>query len=107
MYSFGRFAVDLGDQRITRNDGVTLMVPPKEFATLCCLLEARGRLVTKRELLARVWCGVHVDEGTIAHRISALRKVLGRDEKGKDYIETVPRVGYRLAVPVSEHAWAE
>jgi DNA-binding winged helix-turn-helix (wHTH) protein len=101
MYCFGNFRVDLADQRITRRDGVTLAVPPKEFETLCCLLEARGRLVTKRELLARVWAGVHVDEGTIAHRISALRKVLGRDEEGKDYIETVPRVGYRLTVPVS------
>jgi len=97
VYEFGCFRLDIRDQQVTR-DGVPLPLPPKEFATLRCLVEAHGRLVTKEELLARVWEGVNVDEGTIAHRICALRKALGRDERGRDYIETVPRRGYRLLV---------
>jgi DNA-binding winged helix-turn-helix (wHTH) protein len=97
VHEFGCFRLDVRDQRVTR-DGVPLPLPPKEFATLLCLVEARGRLVTKEELLARVWQGVNVDEGTIAHRICALRKVLGHDEQGREYIETVPRRGYRLAL---------
>jgi DNA-binding winged helix-turn-helix (wHTH) protein len=96
-YEFGCFRLEMRDQRVTRA-GVPVPLPPKEFATLRCLVEAQGRLVTKEELLARVWEGVHVDEGTIAHRICALRKVLGQDEQGRDYVETVPRRGYRLAV---------
>lgn len=100
VYEFGRFHLDVQDQRVTR-DGVPLSVPPKEFETLRCLVEAHGRLVTKGELLRRVWAGVHVDEGTIAQRICALRRALGQDEEGRDYIETVPRCGYRLS-PSSE-----
>jgi DNA-binding winged helix-turn-helix (wHTH) protein len=96
LYEFGPFCLDVVDQRVTRY-GVPVPLPPKEFETLRCLVEARGRLVTKQELLSRVWPGVNVDEGTIAHRICALRKVLGQDEQGSDYIiETVPRRGYRL-----------
>jgi DNA-binding winged helix-turn-helix (wHTH) protein len=97
LYEFGRFRLDVQDQRVTR-DGVLVSLPPKEFETLRCLVEAHGRLVTKRELLTRVWTGVNVDEGTIAHRICALRKALGRDEEGREYTETVPRRGYRLTV---------
>ena len=95
VYEFGRFHVDVQDQRVTR-DGVALPLPPKEFDTLLCLVEAHGRLVTKGELLTRVWAGVNVEEGTIAQRICALRKALGQDEEGRDYIQTVPRRGYRL-----------
>lgn len=97
VYEFGRFRLDVADQRVTR-DGVPVSLPPKEFETLRCLVEADGRLVTKAELLARVWPGVNVDEGTIAHRICALRKVLGLDARGRQYIQTVPRRGYRLAI---------
>ena len=95
VYEFGPFRLDVTDQRVTR-EGEAVQLPPKEFETLVCLLEARGRLVTQQELLARVWPGVNVEVGTIAQRISGLRKALGRDAAGRDYIETVPRRGYRF-----------
>lgn len=100
FYEFGSYRLDVADQRLTR-DGVPIPLPPKEFDTLLCLVEARGRLVTQQELLSRVWQGVNVEVGTIAQRISALRKALGRNETGQDYIETVPRRGYRLNAEVS------
>jgi DNA-binding winged helix-turn-helix (wHTH) protein len=100
FYEFGPFRLDVPDQRLTRA-GAHVPLPPKEFDTLLCLVEARGRLVTQQELLSRVWPGVNVEVGTIAQRISALRKALGGDEAGHDYIETVPRRGYRLNAEVS------
>lgn len=99
-YEFGPFRIDVADQRLAR-DGEAIPLPPKEFDTLLCLVEARGRLVTQQELLSRVWQGINVEVGTIAQRISALRKALGRDEAGQDYIETVPRRGYRLNAEVN------
>jgi DNA-binding winged helix-turn-helix (wHTH) protein len=95
FYEFGPFRLDVADQRVTR-DGVPVPLPPKEFETLKCLVEAGGRLVTQQELLSRVWANVNVEVGTIAQRISALRRALGCDEGGRDYIETVPRRGYRM-----------
>jgi DNA-binding winged helix-turn-helix (wHTH) protein len=99
FYEFGPFRLDVADQRLTR-EGANIPLPPKEFDTLRCLVEARGRLVTQQELLSRVWQGVNVEVGTVAQRISALRKALGRDEAEQDYIETVPRRGYRLNADV-------
>lgn len=98
FYEFGPFRLDVADQRVTR-DGVPVPLPPKEFETLKCLVEAGGRLVTQQELLSRVWANVNVEVGTIAQRISALRRALGCDEGGRDYIETVPRRGYRMRNP--------
>lgn len=97
VYEFGRFRLDVRDQQLTR-DGIPVRLPPKEFETLRCLAEAGGQLVTKEQLLRRVWAGVHVDPGTIAQRICALRKILGERKHGPGYIATVPRRGYRLNV---------
>jgi len=76
---------------------------------LALLIEARGRLVTKEEILDRVWAGSFVEEGNIAHQISTIRKALGegRDDPGATrYIETLPRRGYRFIGTLSEpEAW--
>ncbi len=61
------------------------------------LAEARGRTLTKSELLARCWPGAAVEEGNLTVQISALRKLLGDADGSADWIVTVPRVGYRLA----------
>ena len=68
---------------------------PKEFETLRFLVERSGRLVTKQELLDRVWAGTFVGDDTIAQRISVLRKALG-DGASQKCIETVPKRGYRF-----------
>ncbi len=103
-FQFGPFLLDVGDQRLFRQE-TPVHLPPKEFETLRLLVERRGRLITKQELLETVWGGVCVDEGTIAQRISFLRRILGRAEHGGPYIETVPRRGYRFVAAVSE--WFE
>ena len=72
----------------------------KVFDTLRVLVENAGRLVTKQELLDTVWPETTVEENNLNHNVSVLRKALGERATGQQYIETVPRVGYRFAAPV-------
>jgi DNA-binding winged helix-turn-helix (wHTH) protein len=68
----------------------------RQAHVLAELVRQEGRLVTKDELLSRVWPQAFVEEGILTVHISALRKALG-DEKGtQGYIETVSRLGYRF-----------
>ena len=71
----------------------------KVFDTLLVLVENAGRLVTKQELLDTVWPETTVEENNLNHNVSVLRKALEK-ATGQQYIETVPRVGYRFAAPV-------
>jgi DNA-binding winged helix-turn-helix (wHTH) protein/tetratricopeptide (TPR) repeat protein len=72
----------------------------KVFDTLRVLVENAGRLVTKQELLDAVWPDAAVEENNLNHNVSVLRKVLGEKATGQQYIETVPRLGYRFVAPV-------
>ena len=78
-------------------EGQPITLRAKIFDTLCVLVEAHGRLVDKDELINRVWPDAVVEEGNLAHNISALRKTLGEPATGQKYIETVPGRGYRFA----------
>jgi serine/threonine-protein kinase len=64
------------------------------------LVQQRGRLVTKDELLTRLWPGSFVEEGSLNVYVSALRKALGEDARRPIYIETVARSGYRFIAAV-------
>ena len=66
------------------------------------LVENRGRLLGKDELLRKVWPGTFVEESNLAQHISILRKALRDGEDGFQYIETVPRYGYRFIAEVRE-----
>src|SRR5579863_375356 len=70
----------------------------KPLEVLLQLLLHSGEVVSKEDLLEAVWPGLHVVDGSLATAISKLRKALG--DENADVILTVPRVGYRLAVPV-------
>ena len=63
---------------------------------LCVLASAKGEVVSKDELMARVWPGVVVDENTIQVHVSALRKALDEGKSGHTHLMTVPGRGYRL-----------
>jgi pimeloyl-ACP methyl ester carboxylesterase/DNA-binding winged helix-turn-helix (wHTH) protein len=98
-YSFGPFRLDVRERRLTRGaDTISLRL--KVFDTLVVLVENAGRLVTKQELLDAVWPETVVEENNLNHNVSVLRKALGDRATGQQYIETVPRVGYRFAAPV-------
>jgi DNA-binding winged helix-turn-helix (wHTH) protein/tetratricopeptide (TPR) repeat protein len=102
-YRFGPFQLDVRERRLTR-DSEVIPLRLKVFDTLRVLVENAGRLVTKQELLETVWPDAAVEENNLNHNVSVLRKALGERATGQQYIETVPRVGYRFvaAVEVAE-----
>jgi pimeloyl-ACP methyl ester carboxylesterase/DNA-binding winged helix-turn-helix (wHTH) protein len=98
-YRFGPFQLDARERRLSRGcDVIPLRL--KVFDTLRVLVENAGRLVTKQELLDTVWPETTVEENNLNHNVSVLRKALGEKATGQQYIETVPRVGYRFAAAV-------
>jgi DNA-binding winged helix-turn-helix (wHTH) protein/TolB-like protein/Flp pilus assembly protein TadD len=99
VYEFASFRLDPDEQRLLR-DGVPVALTPKAFATLHALVERQGHLVSKDELLSRVWEGVFVEEATLTQNVYTLRKLLGDGRGGVRLIETVPRRGYRFVAPV-------
>ena len=77
-----------------------LVLPPKVFDTLWTLVRTEGRVVSKSELMEAIWADAFVEESNLSQNIYTLRRTLGVDEQGRKFIETVPRRGYRFAVPV-------
>lgn len=94
-YSFGPFTVDPLEHTL-RRDGDPVSLPPKAFDTLLVLLQNHGRLVTKEELMARLWPDTFVEEANLTVHISALRKAFGE----YSFVETVPKRGYRFQASV-------
>jgi serine/threonine protein kinase/DNA-binding winged helix-turn-helix (wHTH) protein len=84
--------------RELRVKGRPLELESKPLDILLQLLLHAGEVVTKEELLEAVWPDVMVVDGSLATAVSKLRKAMGDDDH--PVIVTVPRVGYRLAVPV-------
>jgi pimeloyl-ACP methyl ester carboxylesterase len=103
VYQFGSFKLDGPERRLVR-DGMEIPLPHKVFTTLHLLVENAGRLLTREQLVEKVWPDVAVEEGNLNHNISILRKALGEQATGQTFIETVPRVGYRFIASVTEVA---
>src|SRR6185436_15885907 len=83
-------------------NGERVALTPKAFETLVALIERRGHLVEKDQLMKLVWPDSFVEESNLTNNISTLRKALSDGEGGGIYIETIPRVGYRFTAPVRE-----
>jgi DNA-binding winged helix-turn-helix (wHTH) protein len=99
VFHFGEFTLDVRERKLQRGtDAVHLA--PKAFDVLVALLRHPARLVTKDELLARVWPDSFVEEGILTVHVSALRRALGDEARPPTYIETVARSGYRFVAPV-------
>jgi TolB-like protein/DNA-binding winged helix-turn-helix (wHTH) protein/Flp pilus assembly protein TadD len=98
LYEFGPFQLDV-EERLLRRDQSPIPLTPKAFETLLVLVENSGHLLAKEELMERVWPGSYVEEANLAQQIFTLRKALG-DNNGSQYIETVPKRGYRFVAPV-------
>lgn len=95
VYEFGPFRLDQAERRLLCA-GQPAPLPPKAFDTLVELVTNSGRLLTKEELLKRVWPGTFVEEANLAQNISAIRRALEAFAPGTRYIETVPKSGYRF-----------
>ena len=101
LYEFGPFRLDLQEQRLL-SEGKPVPLTPKSFQLLRVLVENPGRLLPKDELLKLVWPDSYVEEGNLSHHVFALRKALGDEKASAQYIETVPRRGYRFIAGVQE-----
>jgi DNA-binding winged helix-turn-helix (wHTH) protein/TolB-like protein/Flp pilus assembly protein TadD len=101
LYEFGPFRLDTQEQRLL-SEGKPVPLTPKSFELLRVMVENPGRLLHKDELLKLVWPDSYVEEGNLSHHVFALRKALGDEKLSAQYIETVPRRGYRFIADVQE-----
>jgi Tol biopolymer transport system component/DNA-binding winged helix-turn-helix (wHTH) protein len=99
----GGWRVDAQANELQQN-GQVIRLEPRTMQTLLCLAENAGRLVTRDELLARAWPDCIVNDDSLSTAISKLRKAFADDSKEPKFIETVPKVGYRLIAPVAYRA---
>jgi DNA-binding winged helix-turn-helix (wHTH) protein/TolB-like protein len=102
LYEFGDFALDVGQQRLTRRDtGEAIPLTTKVFDTLVCLVERPGETLDKEFLLRSVWPGVIVEENSLTQNVSTLRQILGETRGENRYIATIARRGYRFVAKVT------
>src|SRR5262245_37133829 len=101
IYEFGLYRLDAAERLLMR-DGAVVPLQPKVFDLLLALVERHGSLLEKDELMELVWPDTVVEEANLANNISILRKTLG--ENGHQFIETVPKRGYRFVTPVRKQA---
>ncbi len=106
FYSFGPFRLD-ARECLLNLDGKPVPLAPKAFEALLMLVENAGQLVDKDDLMRRLWPGTFVEEGNVAKHVSVLRKILSEATNGGEYIETIPKRGYRFVVEVRETEAAE
>jgi DNA-binding winged helix-turn-helix (wHTH) protein/tetratricopeptide (TPR) repeat protein len=94
-YEFGPYRLD-PRTRVLWRAGELVKLPPKALDILLALVEQHGDVVSKEQLLRRVWPDTFVEEANLSVNVSALRKALDVQEDGRPWIETVPRRGYRF-----------
>ena len=101
IFEFGPFRLEPSEHLLLR-EGIPVSITPKSFDLLVALLIDRGHLVTKEQLLERVWPDSFVEEANLSVKMSELRRALGEAPNENHYIETVPRKGYRFVADVRE-----
>ena len=98
IYEFGPFRLEPAERNLSR-DGEVVSLTPKVFDMLVMLVRNNGHLLEKDELIRSLWPDSFVEEGNLSNNIFVLRKALGTDH---EYIETVPRRGYRFVGAVRQ-----
>ncbi|HKP68391.1 MAG TPA: winged helix-turn-helix domain-containing protein [Pyrinomonadaceae bacterium] len=99
IYKFDGFALDAERRLLTDDHGRAVDLTPKAVEILSLLVENAGQLVTKEELMKRVWSDSFVEEANLSHHIFKLRKALAENDDRK-LIETVPKRGYRFVAEI-------
>lgn len=99
FYEFGPFRLEPDEHLLLRYD-TPLPLAPKAFELLSFLVQNPGRLLTKDQIMRAVWRDSFVEEANLTVWISVLRKALGEGDGLLQYIETVPKKGYRFIAEV-------
>lgn len=97
--SFGPFRLAVGERLLTK-DGVPIDVGGRAFDMLIALVSSPNEVISKKDLIARVWPDAFVEEGSLRFHMASLRKVLGDGKDGARYITTVAGRGYCFVAPV-------
>jgi|HubBroStandDraft_6_1064221.scaffolds.fasta_scaffold226373_2 uncharacterized protein (TIGR00369 family) len=105
FYEFGPFRLDAGEKLLYRGQN-HVQLTLKALHILLILVQKSGQVIGKNELMDEVWPQIFVQESTLTQNIFILRRALGRCPDGSEYIETVPRRGYRFSSIVRE-GWIE
>ncbi|HLN97062.1 MAG TPA: winged helix-turn-helix domain-containing protein [Pyrinomonadaceae bacterium] len=106
IYEFGPFRVDVL-RRLLLREGNQVRLPAKAFEILLVLLEGKGRLVEKDELMRKVWPDSVVEENNLTVNMSALRRSLAESPGEHRYVVTVPGRGYQFVADVRQHGGDE
>jgi len=99
IFEFGDFRVEAHTRRLLHK-GDAVPLTPKVFDTLLYLVENRGKVVEKDDLMRAVWPDTVVEENNLNQNISTLRRVLGESRGENRFIATIPGKGYRFIAPV-------
>lgn len=100
---FGNFEVNL-QSREFRKHGMRLRLEEKPFQILEMLIENAGHVVRRAELCQRLWPNTHVGfEHSLNTAVNKLRDLLGDSAQNSRFVETIPRLGYRLVAPITKH----
>jgi DNA-binding winged helix-turn-helix (wHTH) protein len=103
IYAFGEFTLDVPAEQL-RGPGGSIRISPRLFRLLLYLVENKGRMVPKEEILEHVWSQVHVSEGSLARAVASLRHLLGDPVDGARLLETVHWRGYRFIADVESRS---
>lgn len=106
IYRFGSFELDMATAEL-RRDGAACPVEPQVFALLALLVENRERLVSKDEIIEKVWDGRVVSDSAVASRVKTARKAIGDDGKAQRCIRTIHSRGFRFVAEVKAVRGAE
>lgn len=101
IYEFADFRLIPAEGLLLRN-GVPISLTHKAFSTLVLLVEQHGHLVEKSELIERVWENAFVEEAAVSRCVWKIRNALGEDPKKHEFIQTVPKRGYRFVAEVRQ-----
>lgn len=105
-FRLGDWLVEPGLNAVSRN-GSTVHLQPKVMQVMVCLAQHAGNPASKEELLESVWPGTFVTDDVLTRAISELRRVFEDDAQDPHFIQTIPKRGYRLVVPVEPAHEAE
>src|ERR1700736_5790979 len=103
LICFGPFRLSV-TERVLEKEGVRVRLGSRARDILMALVERPTEIVTKKELFARVWPDLVVDEGNLRYHVLALRKALGEGRSGIRYVTNVSGRGYCFVVPISRAA---
>ncbi len=103
IFAINNCTIDTAAYEI-RRDGRVVPVEPQVFDLLVLLLKNSGRVVTKDEIIERIWNGRIVSEAAVSTRIKAVRQAIGDDGASQACIRTIRRRGFRIVTPVTERA---